>query len=331
MKLNIITTPISTKRKVKPIESDSSEYKLNFPKKFKISATSTLKRNYEQVSTKTNKLTRQQQSLTFIADFASTSTPNRKSQQPITSTPKISSHDPIKYHPTRTIRNKERKKIITKIMNQNNKNTCSSEQLNLNLLKYKQNIQFVRPTVASTKKHKCNCRSVAKQLEPLLQYQQQHHNYNFRAKRTTTTSNVKEIKLQKRRKMSAHSSSADSSFSSINSCDNCELCNLSKRLKKSTSKKLKSKSSSSNNNKNRIENKISSTRISSINANKKNINKLKQPSTLELEISLQDLLYKPSKLRNLPNSVNSVTAVRSSNPIVTTTSNLVVPSKVYYL
>ena len=314
MKLNIIATPLSTKRKMKPIESDNSEYKLNFPKKFKISATSTLKRNYDQTSTKinNNKLTRQQQSLTFIADFASTSTPNRKSQQPITSTPKISSHDPIKYHPTRTIRNKERKKIITKIINKNNKNTCSTEQLNLNLLKYRQNIQFVRPVVSNSKRHQCNCRSVAKQLEPLYQYQQQHHNYNFRAKRTTTTSNVKEVKLQKRRKLSAHSSSADSSFSSINSCDNCELCNLSKRLKKSTSKKLKSKSSSSNKKMN-------------------NVNKLKQPSIFELEISLQDLLYKPSKLRNLPNSVNSVAAVKSSIPIVTTTSNLVVPSKVYYL
>lgn len=46
-------------------------------------------------------------SLTFIADLASTSTPTK---QPIVSTPKARNHDPAKYHPTQTIRNKLSKK-----------------------------------------------------------------------------------------------------------------------------------------------------------------------------------------------------------------------------
>jgi hypothetical protein len=51
-----------------------------------------------------------QQSLTFIADLASTSTPTQNKDKPITSTPKNDSHNPAKYHPTQTIRNKRTKK-----------------------------------------------------------------------------------------------------------------------------------------------------------------------------------------------------------------------------
>jgi hypothetical protein len=59
-----------------------------------------------------HRLRRQPQSLTFIADLASTSTPTRVSQQPIASTPKMSCHDPLKYHPTHTIRNKTKKTVV---------------------------------------------------------------------------------------------------------------------------------------------------------------------------------------------------------------------------
>lgn len=48
-----------------------------------------------------------QQSLTFIADLAQTSTPTRAQAEPITSTPKQLTHDPLKYHPTQTIRCKK--------------------------------------------------------------------------------------------------------------------------------------------------------------------------------------------------------------------------------
>lgn len=50
---------------------------------------------------------RHHQSLTFIADLAQTSTPTRTCHQPITSTPKHLTHDPLKYHPTQTIRSKK--------------------------------------------------------------------------------------------------------------------------------------------------------------------------------------------------------------------------------
>ena len=49
----------------------------------------------------------QHQSMTFIADLAQTSTPTRTARQPITSTPKQLTHDPLKYHPTQTIRSKK--------------------------------------------------------------------------------------------------------------------------------------------------------------------------------------------------------------------------------
>jgi hypothetical protein len=55
-------------------------------------------------------LTRQSESLTFIADLASTSTPTKQQSQPIVSTPKARNHDPVKYHPTQTIRSKQVKR-----------------------------------------------------------------------------------------------------------------------------------------------------------------------------------------------------------------------------
>ena len=67
------------------------------------------------------KLKRQPHSLTFIADLASTSTPTRVSSQPIASTPKRSCHDPLKYHPTHTIRNKLAKKTSLKKKTASNK------------------------------------------------------------------------------------------------------------------------------------------------------------------------------------------------------------------
>lgn len=48
-----------------------------------------------------------QDSVTFIGDLASTSTPTKS--QPITSTPKKSNHNPMVYHPKKTIRNKTKK------------------------------------------------------------------------------------------------------------------------------------------------------------------------------------------------------------------------------
>lgn len=52
-----------------------------------------------------------QDSVTFIADLASTSTPTKS--QPITSTPKKSNHNPMVYHPKKTIRNKTKKAPVS--------------------------------------------------------------------------------------------------------------------------------------------------------------------------------------------------------------------------
>lgn len=62
------------------------------------------------------------QSLTFIADLAQTSTPTRTSAEPITSTPKQLTHDPLKYHPTQTIRSKKQIAVVTS----STKRSCKS-------------------------------------------------------------------------------------------------------------------------------------------------------------------------------------------------------------
>jgi hypothetical protein len=50
---------------------------------------------------------RKNQSFTFIAEMASTSTPTQKDEEPISSTPNQSTHDALKFHPRNTIRNKQ--------------------------------------------------------------------------------------------------------------------------------------------------------------------------------------------------------------------------------
>jgi hypothetical protein len=50
------------------------------------------------------------QSMTFIAELASTSTPTRVAQQPLASTPKMPTHDPFMYHPSQTIRRKQHRR-----------------------------------------------------------------------------------------------------------------------------------------------------------------------------------------------------------------------------
>ena len=52
------------------------------------------------------------QSLTFIGELASTSTPTQNSAEPITSTPNASTHNAFKYHPSKTIRNKKLKRKL---------------------------------------------------------------------------------------------------------------------------------------------------------------------------------------------------------------------------
>ena len=89
---------------------DTDDYELPAPKQRRRHFSPTVRNNSNNNNQgEQQRLTRQQQSLTFIGDLASTSTPTRATAQPITSTPKFASHDPFKYHPTHTIRNKHAK------------------------------------------------------------------------------------------------------------------------------------------------------------------------------------------------------------------------------
>lgn len=324
---DILTTPLSSKRKQQQQQqqqkanlcsfklnkndqdelNEDSFYALNMPKKFKFSPVVKL----DNMPAK-HKLKRQQQSFTFIADFASTSTPTRSTQQPIASTPKKSSHDPLKYHPTQTIRNKSKKLSIKKVKKiiaqpagmvfvQNevdfkNRKTFSSE-LNLDCLKYKK-----------AEKHKAKSKHrLAAELErhyDTKKYQQQLNEYIkmnqlYKSKKSGDAKSHKHKSIK--RKLS--SESLVSSSTSINSCENCNLCNQNKKLKSNSRKEH------------------SSTRISSI--NKVRTIKIKN----NFGISLEDLLYSPAKIKNLDinSTTTSAVAVKSAPAVP------VQGSKVYYL
>ncbi|RNA44254.1 hypothetical protein BpHYR1_031161 [Brachionus plicatilis] len=89
MPLLLNKTEFTESRNTKMFEQEE-EYKLSLPKIY------VPKRRFAR-----------QDSVTFIADLASTSTPTKS--QPITSTPKKSNHNPMVYHPKKTIRNKTKK------------------------------------------------------------------------------------------------------------------------------------------------------------------------------------------------------------------------------
>ncbi len=98
-------TPIMNRRSVQKMPSIFNLKK----KKLSLENSSLDFKNNFQTPAKKQRLDRQQ-SITFIADMASTSTPTQNQDKPITSTPKNHSHNPAKYHPTQTIRKKRSKK-----------------------------------------------------------------------------------------------------------------------------------------------------------------------------------------------------------------------------
>ena len=310
----------------------------------------------EKLVVPSNRLRRQPQSLTFIADLASTSTPTRISQQPIASTPKMSCHDPLKYHPTHTIRNKAKKVIhqpirmtrkkpsnklhchlqisrieTVKSLDNNNiktrgaskringvkKRKMFASELNLDCLKY----TAIQNLNQYSHKFKQN------NIHLALNYK---HDYNVRPKKAQETGAIKISDLVKnnhrvtKRKIASNQSFI-SSFSSINSCENCNICNINgivtqivqergssngHRLVKNTSSKSKKK-------------KVQHQAPSSSKTKFKGAN---------FEISLEDLLYAPAKIRNVETIPSTNTIVRPT-PVVSngSTTNANAASKVYYL
>jgi hypothetical protein len=294
-------------------------------------------------------LRRQPQSLTFIADLASTSTPTRVSQQPIASTPKISSHDPLKYHPTHTIRNKAKKVVqqqqqpikITRKKQPSNKLHCHLQISRIETVKSLDNNNIKRrggsKRVSGVKKRKI----FASELNlDCLKYTVKQNNihlalnykrdYNIRPKKIQEIAAAKTNEIVKNnhrvtKRKTASNHSFVSSFSSINSCENCNICNINgivthvmqergankvHRLVKKTSSKPKRR-------------KLQHQPPSS--------SKTKFKATT-FEISLEDLLYAPAKIRNLEPATSTNPIVRST-PVVNngTATNANAASKVYYL
>lgn len=108
--MKVVKLKKSSTKRIRPAscdeDSDDANYQLNvLPKGMRPSHMQT-PRHQAQHQQQQRRLTHHQ-SLTFIADLAQTSTPTRASVEPITSTPKQLSHDPLKYHPTQTIRSKK--------------------------------------------------------------------------------------------------------------------------------------------------------------------------------------------------------------------------------
>jgi hypothetical protein len=135
------------------------------------------------------------QSVTFIADLASTSTPTRATFKPITSTPNTSTHNPLKYHPTQTIRNKQQKRkpntnkainiSITSCVNCANIEHSTPSKRNLIGLRNKFKIKRITLEEISSKKSKCR-----------LLCQQQPHNMQLKSKPIKYKSSKIEISLE---------------------------------------------------------------------------------------------------------------------------------------
>ena len=116
-----------------------------------------------------------QQSLTFIADLASTSTPTRADAQPITSTPNVSSHNPLKYHPTKTIRNKH-KRSKPLVVKTDKKHSRLMKPLNLSAQLNYLNVEHSTPLALHDKQKAKKVASICKHLS-----KKQHHSTRINA------------------------------------------------------------------------------------------------------------------------------------------------------
>ena len=313
-------------------ENDSM-YQLSKPKSLKFSPVVKL----ENLPPLPRCLRRQPQSLTFIADLASTSTPTRVAQQPIASTPKMSCHDPLKYHPTHTIRNKAKKQHhLAKVAGKKQRTTAKLHcQLQISRIETVQSFEKRPKTTAESRKRKAfaselnlDCLKYTAQQHMLqlekrqkqklsYNYNYNKHEYNTRKRKCVDT--VKNTNANKQAKNQNRYKSFVSSFSSINSCDNCDLC----KFKDVVVAQI-------------VQDKAKTIRRVA----QKNVVKKRRPQAVpsaskvkfragNFEISLGDLLYAPAKLRSLDLvSTTSAIAVKSATVLATESG---APSKVYYL
>jgi len=199
-----------------------------------------------------------------------------------------------------------------------------ASELNLDCLKYTAATRQQLDEYSQKIKHRTNIHFTA------LNYKHQHE-YNTRPKRCADkVQNLIMAKNNHRvtKRKAASNQSFVSSFSSINSCDNCNICNINgvvtqlvsnnggnvQRLVKTKSNKLKRK---------KIQQQPSKIKFKAAN----------------FEISLEDLLYAPAKIRNLesmPSSNVNNAIVRSTPPVNSGSSSSMATaanaaSKVYYL
>lgn len=205
-----------------------------------------------------------EQSLTFIADLAQTSTPTRKNAQPITSTPKVVNHDPLKYHPTHTIRNKQKQRKGTAVV----ASVPKRQQFEQELLMAKFGVVKKHKTISSLQKGRVQFKSEQQSESGTLVANcvccREHHVIQSR-KRTLNESLVS----------STESDHCMSEFVSTIIQSNLNRISSNKIHKQKVSR----------NNVQANENNKRSTRI-----------KFK---TSNIEISLEDFLYTPSKIAKL--------------------------------
>lgn len=231
--------------------------------------------NMEQYESAKKQKLAHQQSLTFIADMASTSTPTRSTKQPITSTPKNTSHNPRKYHPAKTIRNKRKE---SKQPKQSTIKVSSTDNFIIRQIKHG------NKKVISILSNCSNCQQCSSQNFVTAT------SYNFFNVDHSTPSSQRRSEFKKPR-----SSSTRNQIKKI-------------RVEDVQRKVLKNKRELSNN-------KCS------------NVVNVKPAKKQKVEISLQDLLYTPSKLMRSDSFEAKI--VQSSTRISSKTTE---PSdKVYFL
>jgi hypothetical protein len=275
----VFATPVSTRKPKRNIEMNNLEL-------ISFSPIGIQKKQQQQQKQTTPSLKRQPQSLTFIADLASTSTPTRNTQQPIASTPKFSSHDPLMYHPTHTIRNKHIKKqqsVKSKRLSKKPTGLIAKQQIGT--IKFK-TLNSKKKYATSTELNIENLKYKKKSVKRDFQCLNCENNSNHQQKifKSKSASKAKRTKY-----CTIHLSTSFLSSNNSNEHLQCNLCNISE---------IKS------NNKQRTTN------------NKR----IKAKSKLDFELSLHDLLYKPIKISQVNNnSFSSALAVKSA----VTTSNKV--------
>jgi hypothetical protein len=167
---------------------------------------------YETPNTTTKKtpihIMKQQTSITFIGDLASTSTPTQNIDEPITSTPNASTHNALKYHPSRTIRNKKllKRNLFTV---ESNKNELKIQDIE-HLFKQHKKLLKIKSTETKTcqhnrqhhhhhhhhqQQHQCPCLNAYHEVKRLAHSSPKIYNQVRKQTTTTKSSNI-ELRLK---------------------------------------------------------------------------------------------------------------------------------------